>query len=445
MQSNSELIERSRFSMINHANSDFTVTSFFAGIGGFDLGFHRAGFRTVFQCEINTYCNSVLRRHWPTVPSVLDISQVEPESIPDADVWCGGFPCQDVSVARGWLGRDGLKGKNTGLFFPFMRLIEARQPRVVLLENVTGLLNSHDGRDFAVVLQSLQELGYGVAWRVMNTRYFGAPQSRPRVYICAWLSSVIEACKTLFEPGLTFHPENQRLGFLRSSNCPTTSAYVPEVSYCLAATSGRHTGTDWSRSYVSYRDEVRRLTPTECERLQGFPDDWTLPNGDFHLTDDEIDSLRYHAIGNAVSVPVIEWIARRIRRGLASNAKTNADAPDFFASVWEVGKRVPDFTLKKAKYIELTPFIARDEAPPVRWSSGGVGATNRCLMAPVSSAPNPPIMSRFVDVLDRTRPDARYFLSPNAAIGILRRVKSQKRELFKPLQDALELLAQSSE
>ena len=298
--------------MAGRSKSKLTVNSFFAGIGGFELGFQRSGIRPAFHCEIQRYCNSVLQRHWPKTPCVGDILKVTADSIPSADVWCGGFPCQDVSVARGWLGRDGLKGKNTGLFYPFAELVKAKLPPVVVMENVTGLLNSHDGRDFAVILQTFQELGYGVAWRVLNTRYFGAPQSRPRVYICAWRNSARQAFDVLFEAGATFHPENQRLGFLRQTTCKKTGAHVPEVAFCLAATSGRHTGTDWSRSYISYHDEVRRLTPTECERLQGFPEGWTLPNEDFHLSDDAIDTLRYHAIGNAVSVPVVEWVAGRL-------------------------------------------------------------------------------------------------------------------------------------
>lgn len=172
-------------------NGKIKLNSFFAGIGGFDLGFERAGIAPAFHCEVNSFCTHVLRRHWPKVPCVPNILELTAEQIPDADVWSGGFPCQDVSVARGWLGRDGLNGKNTGLFYPFAELVKQKLPPVVLMENVSGLLNSHNGRDFAVILQTFQMLGYGVAWRIFNTRYFGAPQSRPRVYICAWKGSVL--------------------------------------------------------------------------------------------------------------------------------------------------------------------------------------------------------------------------------------------------------------
>ena len=427
--------------MAGRSNSKLSVNSFFAGIGGFDLGFQRAGIRPAFHCEIQPYCNSVLKRHWTKLPWLPDILDMTLDKIPDADVWCGGFPCQDVSVARGWLGRDGLKGKNTGLFYPFATLVKRKLPLVVVMENVTGLLNSHDGRDFAVVLQTFHQLGYGVSWRVLNTRYFGAPQSRPRVYICAWKQSARQAFDVLFEAGATFHPESQRLGFLRPTTCKRTGAHVPEVAFCLAATSGRHTGTDWSRSYVSYDDEVRRLTPSECERLQGFPEGWTLPNEDFHLSDEEIDTLRYHAIGNAVSVPVVEWVAKRIHAELQKPAMQVNGKTSHWETLQHSMGRVHDFALRKAISVKVSSFTSRDDAPKMKWSSGGVMAAGWCLMAPVSSAPNQPVHSRFVDALDRAKPSARYFLSSNAAKGILRRVASQDRELFGPLNSALRRLA----
>ncbi|WP_180125243.1 DNA cytosine methyltransferase [Rhodoferax sp. BLA1] len=420
------------------------VNSFFAGIGGFDLGFDRAGISTSFHCEINSFCTSVLRRHWPAVPCVPNILELKAEEIPDAEVWCGGFPCQDVSVARGWLGRDGLSGKNTGLFYPFAELVKQKLPPVVLMENVSGLLNSHDGRDFAVILQTFQMLGYGVAWRIFNTRYFGAPQSRPRVYICAWKGSAINALNVLYEAGHTALPESARLGFLRPTVCEETGAHVPEVAFCLAATSGRHTGTDWSRSYISYHDEVRRLTPTECEKLQGFPEGWTFPHEDFHLSDDAIDTMRYHAIGNAVSVPVVEWVAKRIRAELKVAVPKAKGAEPADAVIDYAKSRVPDFASAKATTVQIETFVDRDNAPKIKWNNGGVMFDGLCHMSPVSPAPKKPVHSRVVDSLDKVKPSARYFLSPNAATGILRRVNSQDRTLFQPLEAALQRLAKKA-
>lgn len=124
------------------------INSFFAGIGGFDLGFERQGFRTMMLCENDPFCNRILNRHWPDVQKELDIRNVAAEDIPEAPVWCGGFPCQDISVARGKNERLGLQGERSGLFYDYARLIEQCHPEVVMIENVEGLFSSNQGRDF---------------------------------------------------------------------------------------------------------------------------------------------------------------------------------------------------------------------------------------------------------------------------------------------------------
>ena len=106
------------------------VASFFTGIGGFDLGFEEAGFEVNFQCELQNFCEMVLKKHWPEVKCEKDISSIDAKVIPAADVWCGGFPCQDLSVARGALGRHGLNGARSGLFYRFAELArEEARPR----------------------------------------------------------------------------------------------------------------------------------------------------------------------------------------------------------------------------------------------------------------------------------------------------------------------------
>jgi DNA (cytosine-5)-methyltransferase 1 len=245
----------------------------------------------------------------------------------------------------------------------------------------------------------------------------------------------------LYESGTTQLPENARLGFLRETYSERTHAHVPEIAFCLAATSGRHTGTDWSRTYIAYHDEVRRLTPTECERLQGFPESWTLPHEDFHLSEDAIDTLRYHAIGNAVSVPVVEWVAKRIKAELRST-NDSAAAGGADEALAYAQERVPYFKAAKATTVKIETFIGRDDAPRIKWNNGGVMSDGICLMAPVSPAPKKPIHTQVLELLDSTKPSSRYFLSPNAATGILRRVRSQDRKLFEPLDAALCRLAE---
>lgn len=303
------------------------AASLFSGIGGFDLGLERAGFEITFQCEIDKFCRSILRRHWPAIPHYENIKELTPDAIPVSDVWAGGFPCQDVSLAR--MGqRAGLRGKRSGLFYDFARLVGEARPRVVLLENVSGLLSSHGGRDFGVVIGTLAEFGYSVGWRVLNSKNFGVPQSRQRVYI-------IGCHRDVHGPGQILFEAERREGDAQKGKSDGKTALSPfktsigedggdgpvyqSIAYCLYACSARHTGTDWSRTYVPYpkRGQVRRLTPKECEGVMGFPAGWTLPPaGKFR--EDDLDSLRYHALGNAVTPPVAEWLAHRIHTYLVA-------------------------------------------------------------------------------------------------------------------------------
>jgi DNA (cytosine-5)-methyltransferase 1 len=181
--------------------------SLFSGVGGLDLGLARAGFEHAFFAELDPWRREVLAAHWSGVhayPDVRDVGNTgdagrsvgyggaagngrqargDVHSRPReqaCDLLCGGFPCQDLSVAGR---RRGLAGARSGLFHEFVRIADALRPSWILLENVPGLLSSNDGRDMAVVLGSLADLGYGWAYRVLDARYFGVPQRRRRVFI----------------------------------------------------------------------------------------------------------------------------------------------------------------------------------------------------------------------------------------------------------------------
>ena len=143
-------------------NQQLRVASFFSGIGGFDLAFDLAGCEVVFQCEINSFCRKVLKKHWPDTPLVEDICEINYENIPEAEIWCAGFPCQGLSLANQGK-RKGLEGKRSGLFTEFARLVRPVRPRWIVLENVPGLLNSCNGQDFKYVIETLDDLGYFVA------------------------------------------------------------------------------------------------------------------------------------------------------------------------------------------------------------------------------------------------------------------------------------------
>lgn len=414
------------------------VASFFSGIGGFDIGFEKAGFKINFQCEIQPFCEAVLKRSWPDTSFAKDITTLDPKSIPVADVWCGGFPCQDLSVARGAMGRHGLNGSRSSLFFSLAKLAQIKKPRVILIENVHGLLNSNQGRDFAELLYTLDALNYAVSWRLLNSRYFGVPQSRPRVYICAWLNDFTAAGNVLFENHPPTQGKKERSAFMETSWIRGPGPIAPKLAFCLAATSGRHTGTDWSRTYIAYENDVRRLTPLECERLQGFPDDWTKIIQS--LTDFErADSLRYHALGNAVSVPVVKWIATRIRDQLQNSCKTSRNKNSRLSILKESvqkwpGLHGPDLTSEDLEAI-------RKSREKIAWPNAGVLWKGVFVANHTPPSLNKPVSSDLLDLIERNRPDRRYFLSPNAAEGILRRVDSQGRHLFPPLRSSLEKLS----
>lgn len=309
------------------APSHYSVASFFAGIGGFDIGFEAAGFSISMQCEIEPFCQSILKKHWPSIPLHQDITKIESHEIPSSDVWVGGFPCQDLSLAR--MGkRAGLRGNKSGLFYEFARLVGEGKPRVILLENVAGLLSSHGGKDFGVLLSTLAELGYSVGWRTFNSKYFGVPQSRQRVYIVGCRGDGRGPGEILFEsercqgntPTSRSNGKELAASFQDIIGDPRGEGPVIQaLAYCLYATSARHTGTDWSRNYVCYPKigAIRRLIPSECEGVMAFPKGWTIPSCT-DLNSDDLDSARYHALGNAVTPPVAEWLALRIRQYLES-------------------------------------------------------------------------------------------------------------------------------
>ncbi len=386
----------------------YGVNSFFAGIGGFDIAFERHGFETRYLCEINDFCNDVLATHWPSVKKATDICSIDDANIPTAEVWCGGFPCQDISVARGAAKRLGLGGTRSGLFYRYAELIEKKKPPVVIIENVEGLFNSNGGRDFGVILQRMTSLGYAVAWRLLNSRYFGVPQSRPRIYLCCWLDSPYKALRVMFDDEGAYKPGNERKDFITEADGSTGFPKVPRVAYCLAATSGRHTGTDWSRTYVVEEKGVRRLTPKEYERLQGFPDGWTLPDT-YNPETDDTDTLRYTAVGNAVSVPVVEWIARRVHEemkatyGEVARSDIQAYVPEFFKSSWS--------------HLHLSSINFTESSVSYKWPKAGIAWDNSFIGGNVPPAPHTPIQSLLIDVVEKAPVGVRYILTLNTKRG----------------------------
>ena len=312
------------------------VGSLFSGIGGFDLGFEKAGFDISWCVEQDLYCQKILSKHFPNASLRGDITSVNPSFLSDVDVIVGGFPCQDISIAGK---REGLQGSRSSLFYEFERFIRTTNPRFVVVENVFGLLSSNSGNDFAhVLVEMVQRWGAkSIAWRVLDSQFFGVPQRRRRIFIVADLggecasevldlpnsgsgnppkgtkagkaitctpSGISGTCSSKWHKG-TGGPagdEHYNLIVYRWQN--SRDGLVEDGTVGTLRTSMGGSGFSEINHPLVQGEVVRRLTPIECERLQGFPDNWT---------EGESDTQRYKQIGNAVTVNVAEWIAKRIK------------------------------------------------------------------------------------------------------------------------------------
>jgi DNA (cytosine-5)-methyltransferase 1 len=305
----------------------------FAGIGGFELAAETVGgYRTTAMIEIDARCQELLRRRFPEEIALFgDIRDVRGEELGDVDVLVGGFPCQDISIAGP---RAGLRGERSGLFWEFMRLVDETAPRWVVIENVPGLLSSGGRRDMGAVLGALAQRGFGYAYRVLDARGFGLPQRRRRVFVVGRAGGSADGPAEVLALGhggegdpVPSRRQGQDVAALTASglggggpddNLAQAGRLVP---VCVRMREGKPGGgkgplpfVDHSGTLATGNDQllfqpyeyewrVRKLTPVECERLQGFPDGWT---------EGFADTVRYRMLGNAVAVPVAEWILLRM-------------------------------------------------------------------------------------------------------------------------------------
>jgi DNA (cytosine-5)-methyltransferase 1 len=379
----------------------------FAGIGGFRLGLEKANqvegwgdrrqftdstnsevrarqslgrktnFKTVWANELDKYACQIYRKHYGTAELVEgDIREIPTETIPDFDLLTAGFPCQSFSLAGKRKGTEESRGT---LFAQIVRVAHAKRPSLLLLENVKGLLSSDDGGDFAKILRALGNLGYLLEWQVLNSKYFGVPQNRERVFIVGHLGEecsrqvfpIGEACAEFDEPCREAQGEGQRVrasDSLRSTYYKGYATRGPLIANTLSHRYGKDGSENLIAQLVGDRDNptlsvkneafclpsnpmsdrqqvvvehkkitertgeygtgfkdgevfcldsssghdqvlhlgqrIRRLTPVECERLQGFPDGWT---------EGVSDTQRYKCLGNAVTVPVIQFLGEKLR------------------------------------------------------------------------------------------------------------------------------------
>jgi DNA (cytosine-5)-methyltransferase 1 len=345
-----------------HSEHDLKALSLFSGVGGFDLGFHAAGHRTTFMCEWDKHATAILNRHFPNVPKWGDITTLTGAHIlsvsepPDVVIW--GSPCQDLSAAGK---RAGIDGPQSGMFYEGIRIIRelreatnGRYPRISVWENVYGALNSNRGADFGVILDEMAAAGaLVIEWRVLDAQYFGVPQRRRRVFVVAVFDpATAERCpdpllpvgesvrrdiaagdeagqgtadqtsvgvgsagvvgalaardykgvgnqyvqegKVIVQPMVAIGIQGTMIG-RQDHNGPGGTGVTPDDGPMFTLTS-----TD-VHAVMEPTLTVRRLTPLECERLMGWPDNWTAGQADSH---------RYKQCGNGVASPVAEWIGR---------------------------------------------------------------------------------------------------------------------------------------
>ncbi len=187
--------------------TSLTYGSLFTGVEGFDLGFNNAGMKCLWQVEIDQWCQAVLKYNSPNTEKFTDVKKVGKENLRPVDLICGGFPCQDLSVAGK---RKGMAGKRSGLWYEFARIIAELKPSWVAIENVPGLLSSNGGEDFAIILRWLGECGYYASWRILDSQYWGVAQRRRRLFIVGSLGNT-DCTEILFESeGMPWNPQKGR-------------------------------------------------------------------------------------------------------------------------------------------------------------------------------------------------------------------------------------------
>ena len=294
----------------------------FAGVGGIRLGLEQAGFNTVYSNDFNKHCKKTFDSHFGEDAMTLgDITKIDPASLPDHDVLTGGFPCQAFSVAGKRMGFNETRGT---LFFNLAQILDVKRPKAFLFENVKGLVGHDGGKTIEVIENALDELGYHHQRRVLNSWDYGVPQNRERVYIVGFIDP------TEFNWPEPLDVTTSVWDILEEDADPKYDVTNPKVPLEEIKDDGHV--YQWRYNYVrrhqvanrvpclvcgqtppiiNYQGRIRKLTPLETFRVQGFPSDYKIPAN-------VGDSQLYKQTGNSVSVPVIKEIGKEIWKSLNS-------------------------------------------------------------------------------------------------------------------------------
>jgi DNA (cytosine-5)-methyltransferase 1 len=324
----------------------------FSGIGGFHLGLERAGFKVnAYNSEIDKYAKEVYKHNFKDSTYVGSVTDVRGAELPRIDAITFGSPCQDFSLAGK---REGMGGERSSLILEAIRLIQECRPRFFIWENVKGTFSSNNRQDFAAILQTFANLGdYTIEWQLLNTKWF-LPQNRERIYLVGYLGGRSgQQVFPISEGNSKTNHIREELGYQMTNFAPreyywrdhspclnardykdpklvkiktNNSKGVEKDNYVVAGTLRTHNDGKGFREtkdgdspcipararedgsgqpIININKTIRRLTPIECERLQGFPDNWTLANG-------ISDTQRYKMCGNAVTVDVVEAVGKSL-------------------------------------------------------------------------------------------------------------------------------------
>ena len=315
----------------------YTLAGLFGGIGGIELGFEQAGFNVVWANEFDQNASITYQLNHQHELRIDDIHNVEPNEFQDVDILTGGFPCQAFSIA-GY--QKGFEDDRGNLFFEVLRLIAAKKPRVVFLENVKNLVGHDKGNTYRVIKEALRSHGYFVKDKVMNgCEYGNVPQNRERIYIVAFSNQT--DCKNFDFPESI--PLTKKLSDVIDFENKVEDRFYYKPEKCVfydeleKNITSKETIYQWRRKYVRenksgvcptltanmdtgghnvpliYTDDgIRKLTPKECFNMQGFPENFQIP-GNLAM------SHLYKQAGNSVVVPVVQRIAENIKVALDAN------------------------------------------------------------------------------------------------------------------------------